>query len=245
MILRTYHKIRDAMAILLMASLIYTSILLDRSIYNVNQQLNQLAPKLQSTASALEKVSNTEAAILTDPANIKQINNLLNKFQSTVSHIDSTTQQIDLVLLPHINKTIDDLHEPITNLNLMIQASTITIEDTHQAILKLSQSAVADLDDIHKLLSDERLSALLNKTLAISDNVLITSENIKITSKDLEEALKDMKIQLHSIAQNINTFTEQGAIYLTGINKPLTKKQKIIRLLLTTLLQGGVAYARH
>lgn len=236
------ENIKSFLHCLLVACLIYLTIQLIALAQDTQQQINKIAPKIETTAqnlsnasqalakssASVQKVSEAQANLLTNKKTQESIGALLRSSEDLVKLIDNVND---------VARTIKQ--ETMPNTNEAIKAGAKTLQSVDNLAVtadknldKLSGIAGKDLDALHQLLTDEKLKQLVSNLTDTSASVKETVIHVEATSEEINKAIPELLAELKKITNNIDDGTGEVATFLQGLNKPQTKKQKLFKYLI-------------
>lgn len=139
-------------------------------------------------------------------------------------------------------RTITSEAKPIPGAILGLLAdcrhAIIQTNDNTQLVLQSTDLAVRD---IHRILSNPAYEEALSKLPPLLDNIGVTITHVDASQAEVLSALTDLLIGLKStVAEGENSVAEVTRL-LQRINQPLSKKEKLINILLRVILPLGAS----
>lgn len=143
-------------------------------------------------------------------------------------------------MLAQVNKAI----LPATTLAInsgrtTLDETTLLVQDARKNLNKLSDLAGKDFEALQALIENPNIRVLLGNLADTSLAVKSTAQNVDATSAEIKEALPELIERLQSISENLDHAssdvqrgTNEVANFLTQLQKPETKKQKLFRYLI-------------
>lgn len=239
----------------LIGCLIYLSIQIIVLVQDARTQLNAIAPKIETTAqnlsnasnalakssTAVEKVSEAQAKLLTNEKTATKIGVLVRKADNVariIDRVESIVNQVDDETLPKANKAIDYSAEAV-------QTTITLLQTTDRSVNDLSKLAGQDLEALRQLLEDENLKRLLGNLADTSASVKRTAEHVEVTADEVKQAIPELIAELKAISRHVDSGTGEVATFLAGLNKPLSRKQKLYRALIQAAIIAAPTIIRR
>lgn len=157
-------------------------------------------------------------------------------------------------------RTGDDLNRTVKKVNVTldtVNGETLprvnaTIDATQQVVVKVGDGADRTLSEvsamvsrINSLLADDTIRTMLNNAATTSDEVARLAAEIRQSGERIDEALPELLRLLQGVAANSDQATREVAVLLGQFNRPLTKKQKVLKYLLQALALGAPIAVQH
>lgn len=248
-------KVKQVLSVVLIASFIYLSVEVAILVRDARQQLNTIAPKLETTAqnlsnastclakssAAVEKVSTAEANLLTNEKTAAKIGVLVRKADNIARIVDDVEKIVDQVnqdTVPKANKAIEASTDTLNS-------ATSLLKTTDKSVADIALMMGKDLEELRQLLADEHLKQLLANITATSEEVNKTSQHIDATTEEVQKAIPELIAELKAISHHTDDSTGEIATFLAGLNKPLSKKQKLYRALVQAAAIAAPAVLRR
>lgn len=210
--------------------LIWLPVILD-SVTATLSNVNRASVSLAHSSEAQEK-------LFTDKKTLQGIAVLARKADDLARLIDkgnNIADQVNRETLPEVTKTI-------AQGRATLQAGETVLITTNGQIAGLGEKAQADLNAIRVLLEDPNIKGLFANLNTGTAKANTTLDKTNLTLADIQEAIPALRSQLEAILSNTtgvtgNTkdLTGEMAVFMRGVNKPLTKKQKALKYLIQIL----------
>ena len=170
--------INDTLKILLLAAAVFALAelgLFFRDMRSAAKETTATMAEAKAAVSELRDYSREQLTRLRDPRNSKAIDAAI----QTAAVFNGTGRLINTQLIPRAMKTLDGLAESTESLNRMIQETNQSLnaeiapeavsglENLNKSLQEASGRANANLDDIHRLLSDPSLAQDQQEMMAI------------------------------------------------------------------------------
>ena len=206
----------------------------------------------QQSTSVLQDIQSASKSISISAQSFQQVS----ESQRKLLESDSTQRSIGLLL-----RTGDDLNRTVKKLNVaidgfneslrLVNSETLpkintTIDNTNTLIFQCSDgiriiinSSDSTIQELKFLLQSEQVKAALQGMADTSINTALLTKELEITSVEFRELIKEFLTALKIVADNSGQATAEVTMLLQRINKPLTKKEKALNILVRVLTAAG------
>lgn len=220
----------------------------NQTIKSVEELIKEAKPKINNSldhvekaAGAVEKVSNAQAQLLLNEKTATKIGVLVRKADNLarfIDHIESISEQLDFLTIMKVNNAIDASTKALQSVDSLVIS-------TDKNLNTLSGIAIKDLEYLSQLLRDEKLKSIISNLEQTSSQIKETSKNINITSQEIREAMPELLQKIEKILSNTDQSGEEINKFLQTLNKPQSKKEKVFRFIIESLIKSSPVLLRR
>lgn len=197
---------------------------------------------LEQSAKAVQQVSEAQNKLLVDPETQKGIAVLLRQADDvarTVKKVNIILDKVNSDILPSANKTL------VATTNTINQAGA-TLVQTEKSIRILTAKGEIILDSsntsiiaLQAILGHPRMQSIVDNLANTTEQSTEVLRNLDISAKEVNRAIPELLESVKSVANNTDLSGKEVTKFLQGINKPMSKKEKLGRLLLETIIKSS------
>lgn len=183
---------------------------------------------IQKTSESLQFTADAQKALLQDREVRRSIQLLAqsgDNWSRLPVKIGTTLDQINQETIPRINKTLES-----------IDGIAITLMDGTKILLTEADEGFKEL---RAFLKSPELQTALRTGLQTIDEINTLAQETSATAADLRAAIPELVTLLNGTMKNTEASTYEIATFLHRINKPLTKKEKLFKVLLYAVTLGA------
>lgn len=184
---------------------------------------------VQSAASSLQASADQQREILSRPRVQRSIMLLAQSgddINRGVKKLNSILDLVDQSSLPRIDALLDSTRETVDSTNVAV--STISAQ---------SAAMVTGMDgmisDIRSRIQDPNITRLIIASTNLTEAGTETLTGLNASREEITEAHVELMGKLGSAVDQYGRLGSEGADFVHGLNKPVTRKQKIMRALIT------------
>ncbi len=203
--------------------------------------INSASAAISKSAIAVQQSSEAQRDLLTNKKTLEGIGLLLrqgNDLARTVDKVNIGLDKVNNLVIPQAVYTFASAQQ--------------TFEETREKIDLLGNKAATVLDTtdenlqrLHELLADPNVKKALQGIAETSNNASLAAFHVQVTAQEVQSAIPELIKSFQAVANNADQSSEEVKIFLTGLNKPLTKKQKIFRFLTEAVIKSSPALLRR
>lgn len=236
---------------------------LDKTLTNVNSlsltlndKVDKILVKTESTMTSIDaaanefkKVSEAQSVIYTDPETIKGIKVFLRSaddFSRIVDNVLDSSRIVKKDLLPNTNNLLISANGTLLESTKTIRIAGETIaEVSKDGRTVLNESSLA-IKQLRTLLEDPKIKEAIAQAVEIEKQSVMLIANGNEILKDLDEnTLPSLVSNLKAVGNNTEQSSNEVLTFLKGLNKPTSKKEKIARFFLESLLKSAPVLLRR
>ncbi len=197
--------------------------------------VDEAKPKVNSTLDSVQTSADQQKKLLERPEVQRSIALFAQSgddWARLPKNLNIMIHEIRQETLPGANATLDSSKSLLDQGTKTLQSADTVLLTTNTKLEKLTDIAEQDLDDIHKLLSDPNIKTLLANFVNASESVKEIAKDLELSSEEIKQNLPQLLDELKSILENIDKSTQETSVFIASLNKPLTKKQKLLKALI-------------
>ena len=205
------------------------------------KNINSASKALEQSSLAVKEVSEAQQKLLTDKKTQDGIALLLrqgNDLAHTVTKVNVILDKVNRETIPKVNTTLDSTNTIINTSNDVV----IKLANRTELILKDTDLAVRDL---RQLLTDPNVKRAIEGLADTSEAASRSAFHIQVTAQEIQAAIPELIKSFQSVANNADLSSQEVTTFLTGLNKPLTRKQKVFRFVLEAVIKSSPALLRR
>lgn len=197
---------------------------------NWDNNVNTIGYVLQSMGNDYGRVARRS----TDVADQLQrdSHNIAVRLEKSISLFNSNLQRIQSDTLPAVNNTARSF-EGLGN------ASTLAVQRFSIQSEVLMDNSNELVREVKALLKDPRISEILTNAVDTTENIDSLTEQMTVTNEEINKALPELLKQLQAISSNTAGATKETHEFIKALNKPRTKKERVLRFILESVLKSS------
>lgn len=197
---------------------------------------------LEQSAKAVQAVSESQNKLLLDPKTQEGIAVLLRQ----ADDVARSVKKVNIILDNIQRETLPSVNTTIKSTDKTINQATATLKQTEVSIARLTEKGEIVLDSSNVSIRELQTILAMPQLKTIVENVAKTTEQSTEVLKDLDLSAKEINLAIpellnsvKSIANNTDLSGKEVTRFLEALNKPLTKKQKLAKLLIQAIVQSS------
>ena len=219
-----------------------------RSVIGVTKKVNPVLQDLQTasrevanSAKDLADTSKAQKELLTNEKTQRAIGLFLRSgddLNRTVKKVNIALDQINYDTIPKFNNTLDSTDNIINTSNKII----IKLADKTELILDDTDQAVRELNS---LLADPNIRRAIEGVALAASATGHTAIAVEVTAEEVKAAIPELVNNIKSVGNNADLSSKEVLQFLTGLNKPLTRKQKLFKFILEAFVKSSPVILRR
>lgn len=202
--------------------------------HRILSQVEATTQTVSRSAEALRQTAERQQAQFDDPRTQRSLGLLLrtgDDLNRTVKKINTTLDLLNRQTIPAFNQTLE-----LTN------ATIIQCSDGVTLVLSDADAAVREL---RAVLANPDLARSLAGLADTAESAAQVAKEVDATSAEIRHAIPELLAEIQAVAHNSTRTTNEIAVFLERLNKPESKKAKLFRWILQSLLVAAPYAARR
>lgn len=205
------------------------------------KNINDASAEVKTSAIAVRESSQAQRDLFTNKKTLEGIGLLLrqgNDLARTVDKVNIGLDKINNVAIPQAVYTFSSAQQ-------MFEQGREKIDLLGNRAATVLTTTDENLQELHALLADPNVKKALAGIAETTDQASLAAFHVQVTAKEIQSAVPELIEAFQAVANNADQSSEEVKIFLTGLNKPLTKKQKIFRFLTEAIIKSSPALLRR
>lgn len=220
-----------------------------RDLININKQqitstlknINDASAEVKTSAIAVRESSQAQRDLFTNKKTLDGIALLLrqgNDLARTVDKVNIGLDKINNLAIPQAVYTMSSAQQ-------MFEEGREKIDSLGNKAATVLDTTDENLQQLHELLADPNVKKALQGIAETTNNTSLAAFHVQVTAQEIQSAIPELIKSFQAVANNADQSSEEVKIFLTGLNKPLTKKQKVFRFLTEAVIKSSPALLRR
>ena len=147
--------------------------------------------------------------------------------------------------LPNANVALGETKSLLEEGTKTLSSANTVLQTADKNLETLTKLAGANLEELRQLLADESIKQLLGNLADTTNSVKTSAIEVEASSAEIRKAIPELVTELKNISHHIDDGTAETTNFIKGLNKPQSKKEKVFRFLVESILKSSPALLRR